>query len=176
MQEIKWKVFSPNNNECAHSVTWFKPDKLYCMENELPSTKIMVFKKKGKNGIHLDDYHEKEVKAPLDITSYREVCSGDSGSGQFISNKIDYKQQNLEHFKFVQVGIATEVWRNKFKHGGKEISVPCGTYSYDMEKSKIQNTGFKKWKYREYYFTLSMAHKTTEISNLKWIKNTAGIQ
>merc|ERR1712136_94343 len=175
VQEIKWKVFAPNN-ECTRVVTWWKPDKLYCMENELPSTKIMVFKKKGKNGIHLDDYHEKEKAGPIDNVSYRETCSGDSGSGQFISNKVDYKQQNLDRFKFVQVAIATEGWHSKFKHGGKEISVPCGTYSYDMEKSKISNTGRKKWRYREYYYTLSMAHQTTEVSNLEWIKNTAGIQ
>ena len=175
---MKWKKMSPNDNLCADEVPWYNPKKLYCEENELPNTKIMIFKKKGKDGIHLDNYLDKKIAAPIENKSYREACSGDSGSGQFISNKVDYKPQNLDQFKFVQVAVETEAWRSKFKHGGKTINVPCGTFSYDMEKSKEENAkwGRKKWRYREYYYTLSMAHQTTEVSNLEWIKNTAGIQ
>ena len=175
VQEMKWKKFSPNDNQCANEASWFNPNKLYCMENELPSTKIMIFKKKGKDGIHLDDYLDKKIAAPIENKSYREACSGDSGSGQFISNKVDYKPQNLDLFKYVQVAVETEAWRSKFKHGGKTINVPCGTFSYDMEASKIANTGRQTWKYREYFSTATMAHKSTVTSTLKWIKNTAGI-
>ena len=174
VQEMKWKI-TPNHNQCAKVVSGFNPNKLYCEENELPSTKIMIFKKKGKDGIHLDDYLEKKIAAPIENKSYRVACSGDSGSGQFISNKVDYKQQNLDRFKFVQVAIHTEGGRSEFKHGGEEFTVPCGTYSYDMEKSKEYNRGRKKWKYREYYSTAVMAHKSTVASTLQWIKNTAKI-
>ena len=115
---MKWKI-TPNHkkSQCAKKVSGFNPDKLYCEENELPSTKIMTFKKKGKDGIHLDDYLDKKIKAPILNRSYREACPGDSGSGQFVSNKVDYKQENLDRFKFVQVAIATEGWHRKFKYG-----------------------------------------------------------
>ena len=173
---MKWKI-TPNHkkNQCDKVVSGFNPNKHYCEENELPSTKIMIFKKKGKDGIHLDDYLDKKIAAPRENRSYRKACSGDSGSGQFVSNKVDYKQENLDRFKFIQVAIHTGSVLSEFKHGGKEFEVPCGTYSYDMEKSKEYNRGRKNWKYREYYTSASISHKSTVVSALQWIKNTAKI-
>ena len=65
VQEMKWKI-TPNHkkSQCAKEVSGFNPDKHYCEENELPSTKIMTFKKKGK------DVHQFKIIAQFFVSLF----------------------------------------------------------------------------------------------------------
>ena len=178
IQEMKWRSSTSNFNRCSKRLPWFNPDTMYCMENVLPDTKIMALKKKKPSGIHLDDYLEKKIAPPLGNTAYREGCSGDSGSGQFISNGVEYKPENMDRLKLVQVAIYSNTGATSFEHRGKTYDVPCGTYSYDMKKSKRSNEEKNPglpWKIREYYDTVSMSCKTTDPKALRWIKMKARI-
>ena len=168
---MQWRSSTSNFNRCAKRMPWFKPEKMYCMENVLPKTRVLLFKRNPPSGTFL------KVEPPIGNTAYREGCSGDSGSGQFVSNDVEYSPQNFARFKFVQVAIFTNTGARSFEYGGETYEVPCGTYSYDKEESKRLNEekGYKPWRIREYYFTTSMSHKTIDPKALRWIKIRAGI-
>ena len=177
---MKWRSSTSNFNRCSKRFSWFKPEKMYCMENVLPDTKIMALRKKKPSGIHLDDYLEKKIAPPLGNTAYREGCGGDSGSGQFISNDVEYKPGNMDRLKLVQVAIFSNGGDTSFEHGGESYYLPCGTYSYNMKESKRlneeKNSGLPlPWQIRDYYHTVSISHKTTGSEALRWIKIKAGI-
>ena len=147
------------------------------MAFELPDTHTMVFKKRGSSGIHLNAYYHNKVEPPTENKAYRMSCGGDSGSGQFISNDVEYRPENLARFKYLQIAVDTTSTTNQFVHGGKTYNLPCGSFSYNMKESKRLNEEGKyiPWIKRAYYWYAGISHKTTKPNVLLWIKINAGI-
>ena len=95
---MKWRSSTSNFNRCSKRLPWFKADKMYCMENVLPDTKILALRKKKPSGIYLDDYHEKKRidKRRRDTEMWEETV------GEKAQQKIHMKDQNrsMEHDEF----------------------------------------------------------------------------
>ena len=158
---------------------------MYCMENDLPQTNTITFKKKGHSEIHLDSYYYRKVDPPKGNDMYREACSGDSGSGQFIQNNVEYTPENLSRFKYVQVAVFSRTVGDEFDNGGKIYYMPCGSYFYNMKESKKENEKDKNkpfslnqnkpWSKRVYSQSEDVSMKITSPKILRWIKTQAGI-
>ena len=157
---------------------------MYCMENDLPQTNTITFKKKGHSEIHLDSYYYRKVDPPKGNGVYQDGCSGDSGSGQFIKNNVEYTPENLLRFKYVQVAVYSRTVSDDFNYGGRNYKMPCGSYSYDMHESKKVNekreanekvSVKKPWSKRIYFQSQSISMRITSPKILRWIKIQAGI-
>ena len=109
-----------------------------------------------------DDYKEKDEDPPIWAQSYIEACSGDSGSGQFITNGHEIQPQNFDKLKCILTSVYTSNYADTFLYAGKTHGVPCGTYSYDAVESKLGR--------RVYYKTLGISQSTTHSDTLLWIK------
>ena len=172
-----WRADVSSFNHCKKQIDWFNSETMYCMKYELPDTHTMVFKKRGISGVDLNKYYHRKVDPPKGHIAYRMGCGGDSGSGQFISNDVDYRPENLLRFKYFQVAVYTMDSINTFTHGGKMYRMPCGTFSYNMRESKRLNDegNYIPWIKRAYYRNAGISHKTTKRNVLLWIKIKAGI-
>ena len=157
---------------------------MYCMENDLPQTNTITFKKKGHWEIHLDSYYYRKVDPPKGNGVYQDGCSGDSGSGQFIKNNVEYTPENLLRFKYVQVAVFSRTVGEEFSNGGKIYYMPCGSYFYNMKESKEANekrevnekvSVKKPWSKRVYSQSEDVSMRITSPKILRWIKMKAGI-
>ena len=182
---MSWTIRTFSYNRCVKQIPWFKTEAMYCMENDLPQTNTITFKKKGHSEIHLDKYYYRKVDPPKGNDVYREACSGDSGSGQFIKNNVEYTPENFDRFKYIQVAVYSWNSANILKHGGKKYDLPCGSYTYNMNESKKENEKgknepfamgkHKPWSMRVYSQSQSISMRITSPKILRWIKMQIGI-
>ena len=182
---IRWKTSTLEFNQCSRKVSWFKRDRMYCMDIQLPATKTLRFQSNGCV-TYLDEYEEKDEQPPKGIESYKDGCKGDSGSGQFISNE---RSGMGAKFRYVQIAVYTTGTGDQFvDNKGNAHTVPCGSYSYNAVESRRLNVpkvqvkcpkgpnllcpGTKK---RAYLRSFSMSESTTYADTLHWIKSRTNL-
>ena len=173
IQMIRWKVLASGaqSNRCTRKIDWFKTDRMYCMEIELPVTKIVTLKP-GVCMDYLDDkdriYTEKDESPPVWAGQYRTGCGGDSGSGQFVTNGYKIKPENFHNLRCILTSVYTTSHSDLFTHQGEWYNVPCGTYSYNADESK--KSGYQD---RVYFQAREVSQSTTYPDTLEWIKQKA---
>ena len=166
---MRWTINPELQQHCSRKFLGygFDPDYKYCMKNQLPAADVVTLHSDGKSDIDWDNYQVGKEDPPTTISSYSAGCSGDSGSGQFISN--GFEPENEEKFRFILSAIFTKKVGNTFKDDkGEEYKVPCGSYTFNNEASYIGNRNYLQ----SYAISESI---TTPVSTLAWIKETAEI-
>ena len=120
------------------------------MKSNLPTTNTITI-----NPDRMENYLIVKIPAPKWISSYLEVCRGDSGSGQFIS----------DGHRYILVAVyTTYIPSYKYKYSLNKVKheVPCGTNSYHKKSGK-------------YLKTDTISESTTWHENLDWIKQKSNI-
>ena len=127
------------------------------MKSELPTTNTITV-----NPNNMANYLSVKLDAPTWINSYIAACSGDSGSGQFISNNKKLPEDVID-FRYILVALFTSGVEDKFRDkNGKLHEVPCGSYTYHRKTKKYLDTN-------------GISESTTWPKNLNWIKQKSNI-
>ena len=116
---------------------------MICMKSDLPKTKIVTFiKQPGAEPTWNRPVFGVENAVEY-ADSYRMICRGDSGSGQFITNEDVYESSTSDGSRMI---LAAIVSRNDYKNDpfidehGNSHEIPCGTNYYDKKREKyLQN-------------------------------------
>ena len=171
MQLLKWSFQLPGTTStCANSPThMFLEQYRYCMKSTLPDTEILIFNKNKDDALDWanmrDNYEGYKENAPKEIITYQSACSGDSGSGQFVTNNInpDKLKDSLDELRYVLVAIYFGGFGNSVKRNVKDVKeykFPCGSYTWVNGKYEHNNP---------------TSESTTWSENLLWIKKKANI-
>ena len=116
---------------------------MLCEKNILPKTEIVTYTNDW-HPLGEPDWNNPifgKENPPSEITSYMDQCSGDSGSGNFISNDEEEDRFNIMNFKFILAAITTEAVYDYIDVNGVFKELPCGSNTIDEYDDKTVVTG-----------------------------------
>ena len=165
---MSWTTTPEMQQDCSGriSAARFNADYQYCMKNVLPVANVATFHSEENSGINWKNYQIGIEDPPMGVFSYATGCFGDSGSGQFITNGLDPKN---DKFRFILAAIYSSGVGDKFEVNGVAHNMPCGANSFSHADTLLNG--------KKHYLqprTISESI-TTPVHTLAWIKELAGI-
>ena len=158
LKVVHWKKSLRNEQRCDNHFIDFYKEYMYCEASKPPNTKIITINKYG-DLINFEEYVFGQEVPPHEMETHTTFCGGDSGAGQFTASTEN---------RYALVAVHTSSGQDKFVDDKGEIQyMPCGSYSYDAERSKDSTGVHNK---RAYLQTYGMSESITRPETLKWIK------
>ena len=165
---MSWTTTPEMQQHCSGRISKarFNADYQYCMKNVLPVANVATLHSEENSGINWENYQIGIEDPPMDVFSYATGCFGDSGSGQFITNGLDPKN---DKFRFILAAIYSSGVGDKFEVNGVAHNMPCGANSFSRADTLLMG---KKHYLQPHTISESI---TTPVDTLAWIKGLAGI-